>query len=60
MLVTDQAKLIRTPVEQIRIMGRSAQGVTLFRVADDEHVVSAAKIGGDEAVAVDDAEFGEG
>ena len=50
MLVTDQAKLIRTPVEQIRIMGRSAQGVTLFRVADDEHVVSAAKIGADDAV----------
>ncbi|WP_419815132.1 DNA gyrase subunit A [Glacieibacterium sp.] len=54
MLVTDQAKLIRTPVEQIRIMGRSAQGVTLFRVADDEHVVSAAKIGEDEAADVVD------
>ena len=50
MLVTDQAKVIRTPVEQIRSMGRSAQGVTLFRVADDEHVVSAAKIGADDAV----------
>ena len=45
MLVTDQAKLIRTEVSQIRIMGRSAQGVKLFAVADDEHVVSAAKIG---------------
>ena len=45
MLVTDQAKLIRTEVSQIRIMGRSAQGVKLFAVADDEQVVSAAKIG---------------
>ena len=44
MLVTDQGKLIRLPVEQIRIMGRAAQGVTLFDVADDEHVVSAARI----------------
>ena len=45
MLVTDQGKLIRMAVAQIRIMGRGAQGVTLFDVADNEHVVSAAKIG---------------
>jgi DNA gyrase subunit A len=44
MLVTDQGKLIRTLVSQIRIMGRGAQGVTLFNVAEDEHVVSAARI----------------
>ena len=48
MLVTDQGKLIRMAVAQIRIMGRGAQGVTLFDVADDEHVVSAAKIGDDD------------
>jgi DNA gyrase subunit A len=44
MLVTDQAKLIRTTVGDIRIGGRNTQGVTLFRVAEDEHVVSAARI----------------
>ncbi len=44
MLVTDQGKLIRTEVDQVRIAGRATQGVTLFRVADNEHVVSAAKI----------------
>ncbi|WP_310495908.1 DNA gyrase subunit A [Sandarakinorhabdus sp.] len=44
MMVTDQAKLIRLRASDIRIMGRSAQGVTLFKVADDEHVVSAALI----------------
>lgn len=44
MLVTDQAKLIRLRAADIRIMGRAAQGVTLFKVADDEHVVSAALI----------------
>ncbi len=44
MLVTDQAKLIRTTVGDIRIAGRNTQGVTIFRVAENEHVVSAAKI----------------
>ncbi|MEI6485175.1 MAG: DNA gyrase subunit A [Sphingomonadales bacterium] len=44
MLVTDQAKLIRLRAADIRIMGRSTNGVTLFKVADDEHVVSAALI----------------
>ena len=44
MLVTDQGKLIRMPVRDIRIAGRATQGVTLFRVADAEHVVSAARI----------------
>jgi DNA gyrase subunit A len=48
MLVTDQAKLIRTTVGDIRIAGRNTQGVTLFRVSDDEHVVSAARIDEDE------------
>ena len=47
MLVTDQGKLIRTVVGQLTIKGRSTLGVTLFDVADGEHVVSAAKIGED-------------
>jgi DNA gyrase subunit A len=44
MLVTDQGKMIRTTVADIRIMGRNTQGVTIFRVAENEHVVSVAKI----------------
>jgi DNA gyrase subunit A len=44
MLVTDQAKLIRTTVGDIRIAGRNTQGVTIFKVAPGEHVVSAARI----------------
>ena len=44
MLVTDQAKLIRTTVGDIRVAGRNTQGVTIFRVNDGEQVVSAAKI----------------
>jgi DNA gyrase subunit A len=44
MLVTDQGKIIRTTVADIRITGRNTQGVTIFKVADTEKVVSVAKI----------------
>ncbi len=44
MLVTDQGKLIRMPVRDIRIAGRATMGVTLFKVNDAEQVVSAARI----------------
>jgi DNA gyrase subunit A len=44
MLITDQGKMIRTTVGDIRVMGRNTQGVTIFRVAENEHVVSVARI----------------
>ncbi len=44
MLVTDQAKLIRMSIGDTRVIGRGSAGVRLFQVADDEHVVSAARI----------------
>ncbi|MET0307460.1 MAG: DNA gyrase subunit A [Sphingomonas sp.] len=44
MLVTDQAKLIRMNVGDTRVIGRGSAGVRLFDVADNEHVVSAARI----------------
>jgi DNA gyrase subunit A len=44
MLVTDQAKLIRMPLDSLRVIGRGSAGVRLFNVDDNEHVVSAAKI----------------
>jgi DNA gyrase subunit A len=44
MLVTDGGKIIRSPVADIRIAGRSTQGVTLFDTADDEKVVSVAHL----------------
>ncbi len=70
MLVTDQGKMIRTTVGDIRIAGRNTQGVTIFRVAENEHVVSVAKIdesdeeeieleGGDEIAPDPDAVIGE-
>jgi len=44
LLVTDKGKLIRCPVHDIRIAGRSTQGVTLFKVAEGEHVVSVTRL----------------
>ncbi|MGN8547775.1 DNA gyrase subunit A [Bradyrhizobium sp. 13971] len=40
MLVTDKGQLIRCPVADIRVAGRSTQGVIVFDTAEDEHVVS--------------------
>ena len=70
MLVTDQAQVIRTTVGDIRVMGRNTQGVTIFRIAENEHVVSVAKIdeseeaeieveGGGEVAPDDGATIGE-
>ena len=44
MLVTDQAKIIRTTVGSIRIAGRNTQGVMIFRVDKNESVVAVARI----------------
>jgi DNA gyrase subunit A len=44
MLVTDRGKLIRCPVEGIRIAGRSTQGVIVFDTAEGERVVSIERI----------------
>jgi DNA gyrase subunit A len=40
MLVTDRGQLIRVPVQDISVMGRSTQGVIVFDTAEDERVVS--------------------
>ena len=49
MLVTDQAKTIRLSVGDTRVIGRGSAGVRLFHVADNEHVVAAARIDEEEA-----------
>ena len=47
MLVTNGGKLIRCPIEGISVIGRSAQGVTIFRTEPDERVVSAEPVNDD-------------
>jgi DNA gyrase subunit A len=58
MLVTNTGKLIRSPVHDIRIAGRRTQGVTLFRMAEGETVVSVACLREEEEEIIegDDAE----
>jgi DNA gyrase subunit A len=45
MLVTDGGQLIRCPVDDIRIAGRSTQGVIVFNTAEGERVVSVERLG---------------
>ena len=67
-MVSDGGQLIRLPIDGISFTGRTARGVTLFRVSGDEKVVSISRIrdvdGGSEGVEsavvdADQAEFPE-
>ncbi|MGE0716144.1 MAG: DNA gyrase subunit A [Alphaproteobacteria bacterium] len=60
MLVTDGGQVIRMPVGDIRIAGRSTQGVILLRVADGERVVSTARLPRDEAEGAEIEDGGDG
>ena len=44
-LVTNKGKLIRCPVDDIRIASRSTQGVKIFDIDEDEQVVSVERLG---------------
>ncbi len=44
MLVTDAGKVIRVPIEGIRIASRATKGVTIFKTAENERVVSVERI----------------
>jgi DNA gyrase subunit A len=44
LLVTDQGQLIRTPVSQVRMVGRNTSGVIIFRTSDEEHVVGVERL----------------
>lgn len=56
MLVTDQAKLIRLPLESLRVIGRGSAGVRLFNVSGGEHVVSAVRLAEEEGEPEGEAE----
>lgn len=58
MLVSDGGQLIRCPVHDIRLAGRNTQGVTIFRAAEGEHVVSVEHI--PEENGAGEVETGEG
>ena len=60
-LITDGGQIIRFPAADIRIAGRNTQGVTLFRTAEDERVVSVARLveAGEDGDAGKDSQDGE-
>ena len=58
MLVTDAGKLIRCPVHDVRVTGRSAGGVRIFKTDSAEKVVSVERIPDDGSSG--DGETGEG
>ncbi len=49
-MVSDGGQLIRSGVDQIRVTGRRSRGVIVFRVAEDEQVVSVARIDEEDGV----------
>ena len=59
MLVTNSGQLIRCAVDEIGITGRRTQGVWIFRVDNDERVVSVSLIG-DEVNSSDEQDNIEG
>ena len=56
LMVTDAGQLIRMPVKDVRIAGRNTMGVIMFRVADNEKVVSAIAVEDDDNEAEGNAE----
>jgi DNA gyrase subunit A len=44
MLISDQGTMVRTRTSEISVLGRNTQGVTLIKVAEDENLVSLARI----------------
>jgi DNA gyrase subunit A len=44
MLVTNAGKLIRCPVDDVRIAARNTQGVRIFKTEEGERVVSVERI----------------
>jgi DNA gyrase subunit A len=58
MLVTDGGKLIRCPVDDVRIAARNTQGVRIFKTEEGEKVVSVERVP-EESNGTGDAENGD-
>jgi len=58
MLVTDAGKMIRMPMDSLRVIGRNTQGVRLFNLEKGERVVALSKLArtGGEEEPLDEAE----
>ncbi|MBT8436185.1 MAG: DNA gyrase subunit A, partial [Gammaproteobacteria bacterium] len=56
MLISNSGTLVRTPIEDISILGRNTQGVTLIRLGQEEQLVQIEPV----AASVDDSPDGDG
>jgi DNA gyrase subunit A len=56
-LISNTGQIIRMPVGGVRIIGRNTQGVTLFRLSEDERIVSMARVAAEDD---EDEEFMDG
>jgi len=56
MLISNSGTLVRTPADDISILGRNTQGVTLIRLGEDEQLVQIEAV----AASVDDNADGDG
>jgi DNA gyrase subunit A len=59
MLVSDGGQIIRMPIDDIRIIGRGTQGVTVFNTAEGEKVVSVERVSEEGADAEDGTDPGD-
>lgn len=60
MLATNSGKIIRTPVDSVRIIGRNTQGVRLINLEEDEQVVDISILAREEVVDEDETLENEG
>ena len=44
-LVSDKGQIIRVNISQIRIAGRSTQGVSIFKIPEGDKIVNVSRIG---------------
>jgi DNA gyrase subunit A len=49
MMITDQGRLIRIPIDGVRIAGRSTQGVIVFATGEEEQITSVAHLSFEES-----------
>lgn len=56
MLITDKGVLVRTRVDEISVLGRNTQGVTLIKVGADENLVGVERIEELEVIASEDGD----
>ncbi|MCC2637336.1 MAG: gyrase subunit [Moraxellaceae bacterium] len=61
MLISDQGTLVRTRVAEVSVSSRNTQGVTLIKLAEDEHLVGLVRlqdVGGDDEFIGEEGEDG--